>query len=63
MVKKSTLAGLVCKYLPVVILILELTNQVIELVNKVVNYASSISKLRIFIPEEGETGICAQPAR
>lgn len=47
--KKSTLTDLVHRYLPLIIVILEVTNQVLELVNKVVNYARPIPKLRILV--------------
>jgi hypothetical protein len=51
MTKLSSLARLVRKYLPDLINVVTLINLVLELVNKVVNYASQICKLRILVLE------------
>lgn len=51
MTKLSRLARLVRKHLPELVCIIKLINEVIELVNKAVNYARQIPKFRIFVPE------------
>jgi hypothetical protein len=51
---KPKLIDLVCKYLPAIVVTLEVINQVLELVNKVVNYGSPLSELRLFIRTKRE---------
>lgn len=45
MAQKPTAIDLACKYLPVLVSLVKLTNAVIELVSKVVNYDRRVSKL------------------
>ncbi len=51
MAHKPRLTDLACKYLPVLVALLALINQVIELVSKVVNYGRRILEHKIFLRE------------
>ena len=59
MTKKSSLTGLVRKVLQWGTLIIAFLNQLIELVNKVVNYARQIRKLPVQLQAKREAGLCA----
>lgn len=47
--KYSTLNRLARKWLPVLVLVLQVLNQVVELVSKVVNYGSKVRKLHALV--------------
>jgi len=51
MTKLSRLARFVRKHLPLWISLIQLINEVIDLVNKAVNYARQIREFRIFVSE------------
>ena len=51
MTKLSRLTRLVRKYTPPLILLVKLISAVFDLLNKVVNYAGALSKLRVLIRE------------
>ena len=60
----NKLVRLVREQLPLLILLLKLVNEVLELVNKAVNYDRSISQLRIFVPwRQREANFCAYADR
>ncbi len=52
MIDKSKLFNLAMRTLGVVVLILELTNVVLDLYSKVVNYVAKVRKLQIFLYQE-----------
>ncbi len=54
MIKLSRLARLVREYLPLLIGFVKLLNEVIDLVNKAVNYARQIRELLIFVSKRTE---------
>ena len=58
MTKKSHLIDLVRKILQLAVLVLEFLNQLLELVNKVVNYAGPFRKLRILVSKKRQTRFC-----
>jgi len=60
MIKTSRLTRLVRKYGPLVVLLIRFAIDVIELVNKAVNYAGTVSEFRIFLLERKEqTRLCS----
>jgi hypothetical protein len=48
----SRFARLVRKHLPELVCFFKLINEVVDLLNKVVNYACQIPKFSIFFPEQ-----------
>jgi len=59
MEKKHDHTDLAYRYLRVIVLLLVAANHAVDLVSKVVNYARSISKLRLFLSPKREAGLCA----
>lgn len=58
MTKKSHLIDLVRKILQLAVLVLEFLNQLLELVNKVVNYAGPLPEFRILIHKKRQARLC-----
>jgi hypothetical protein len=58
MTKKSRLIDLVREILQLAVLVFEFLNQLLELVSKVVNYASPLPEFRVFIHKKGQACLC-----
>ena len=59
MTKWSRLKDLVLEVLKLALLLSELINQLLDLVNKVVNYARQIRKLQIFLFKKWQAYLCS----
>ena len=60
MTKKSHLIDLVRKILQLAVLVFEFLNQLLELVNKVVNYAGALPEFRIFVYQKRQARLCPE---